>query len=89
MTTTSTNTAISSRLMPWVLATYNASGLMTESTLLTIVRVKALPVMSKYKSIHINVIVSDLIIYSQYLKYFNNAAKYFEWATGCDTVRNL
>ncbi|OBS23101.1 hypothetical protein FPOA_03660 [Fusarium poae] len=24
-----------------------------------------------------------------YLKYFGNAAKYFEWATGCDTVRNL
>ena len=56
---------------------------------MTIVRVKALPVMSKYKSIHINVIVSNLTIYSQYLKYFNNAAKYFEWATGCDTVRNL
>ncbi|QPC57951.1 hypothetical protein HYE67_000182 [Fusarium culmorum] len=27
--------------------------------------------------------------FSQYLSRFNAAAKYFEWATSCDTVRNL
>ncbi|GKU10494.1 unnamed protein product, partial [Fusarium langsethiae] len=27
--------------------------------------------------------------HDQYLNRFNNAAKYFEWATGCETVRNL
>jgi hypothetical protein len=67
---------------------YNGSG-QTTCLLLTIVKLKDLSVMGKYYNIYICVAVSNMTIFSEYLKAFKRAAHYYELISGCDTIQNL